>query len=64
MAAFGPGMMLLGERISPSHVSKATFASVMRLSYTIGAGAGLLFFYECSICKMTSTTSRTSSSSS
>ncbi|KAL2038713.1 hypothetical protein N7G274_008471 [Stereocaulon virgatum] len=48
-AAFGPGLMLLWEKISPSHVSKSSFASVMRLSYTIGAGAGFLYFYTLSI---------------
>ena len=41
--------MNLWERISPSHVSKDSFRSVMRLSYTIGAGAGFLLFYSRSI---------------
>ena len=62
MAAFGPVTMLLWEKISPSHVSKGGFASIMRLSCVIGAGAGFLYFYENSICTMTATTSRTSSS--
>lgn len=48
-AAFGPSLMNLWERISPSHVSKESFRSVMRLSYTIGAGAGFLLFYSRSI---------------
>ncbi|KAK4693642.1 hypothetical protein P7C71_g3801, partial [Lecanoromycetidae sp. Uapishka_2] len=47
--AFGPGLMLLWERIAPSHVAKGGFASVMRLSCTIGAGAGFIYFYTCSI---------------
>lgn len=41
--------MLLWERIAPSHVAKGGFASVMRLSCTIGAGAGFIYFYTCSI---------------
>lgn len=63
MAAFGPATMLLWEKISPSHVSKGSFASVMRLSYFIGAGAGFLYFYENSICTMTPIIFRPSSSS-
>ncbi len=55
MAAFGPALMLLWEKLSPSHVHKGGFASVMRLSCTIGAGAGFLYFYENSICTTTST---------
>ncbi|CAF9933819.1 hypothetical protein IMSHALPRED_009489 [Imshaugia aleurites] len=51
LAAFGPAMMLLWEKISPSHVHKGGFASVMRLSCTIGAGAGFLYFYESSILR-------------
>ena len=49
MATLGPGMMLLWERIAPSHVQKGGFASVMRLSCTIGAGFGFLWFYSSSI---------------
>ena len=48
--AFGPSLMLLWERIAPSHVHKGGFASVMRLSGVISAGAGFLYFYNCSIC--------------
>ena len=62
MAAFGPALMLLWEKLSPSYVSKGSFASIMRLSCTIGAGAGFLYFYENSICTITSTTSSPSSS--
>lgn len=51
MAAFGPALMLLWEKLSPSHVSKGSFASIMRLSCTIGAGAGFLYFYENSILR-------------
>ena len=43
--------MLLWEKLSPSHVPKGGFASTMRLSCAIGATAGFLYFYECSICK-------------
>lgn len=49
-AAFGPALMLFWERISPSYVAKGGFASVMRLSCAIGAGAGFLYLYESSIC--------------
>lgn len=49
MATLGPGMMLLWERIAPSYVQKGGFASVMRLSCTVGAGFGFLWFYTCSI---------------
>ena len=49
MAVLGPGMMLLWEKIAPSYVRKGGFASVMRLSCTIGAGFGFLYFYTCSI---------------
>ncbi|MCJ1460033.1 hypothetical protein MMC28_010412 [Mycoblastus sanguinarius] len=50
-AAFGPGLMLLWERIAPSHVHKGGFASIMRLTGAIGAGAGFLIFYNCSILR-------------
>lgn len=56
MAAFGPGVMLLWERIAPSHVQKGGFASVMRLSCTVGAGAGFLYFYSCSIRRSSTNT--------
>ena len=49
MAALPPGIMMLWERLSPSHVQKGGFASVMRLTCTIGAGFGFLYFYTCSI---------------
>lgn len=62
MAASGPALMLLWEKLSPSHVHKGGFASIMRLSCTIGAGAGFLYFYENSIRTKTSTTSHLSSS--
>lgn len=48
-AAAGPGLMLLWERIAPSHVGKGGFAPVMRLSGVIGLGAGFLTFYQRSI---------------
>lgn len=49
VAAFGPSMMLLWERVAPSHVGRGGFAPVMRLSGVIGAGGGFLYFYACSI---------------
>ena len=49
MATLGPGVMLLWEKIAPSYVGKGGFASIMRLSGTIGAGFGFLWFYTCSI---------------
>ena len=53
MAATGPGMMLLWEKVSPSHVGKGGFAPLMRLAGVIGAGAGFLLFYQNSICTAT-----------
>ena len=50
-AAFGPSLMLLWERISPSHVGKGGFASIMRLTAAISAGAAFLTFYNRSIRK-------------
>lgn len=49
MAAFGPSLMLLWERVAPSHVGKGGFAPIMRLSGVIGIGAGFLYFYQNSI---------------
>ena len=49
MAALVPGIMLLWEKIAPSHVQKGGFASIMRLSGTIGVGFGFFYFYTCSI---------------
>jgi len=54
--AFGPSMMLLWERIAPSHAQKGGFASVMRLSCTIGVGGGFLWFYNRSIRGLCPTT--------
>ncbi|KAL9125322.1 MAG: hypothetical protein Q9217_005454 [Psora testacea] len=51
VAAFGPGLMLLWERITPSHVGKGGFAPIMRLSGVIGAGAGFLYFCQNSILR-------------
>lgn len=47
----GPGLLLLWERIAPSHVGKGGFAPVLRLTTAISAGAGFLLFYNRSIRK-------------
>ncbi|KAK4985363.1 hypothetical protein LTR66_008201 [Elasticomyces elasticus] len=49
MTAFGPALMLWWERISPSHVGRGGFASVMRLSGALSVTAGFLFMYQRSI---------------
>lgn len=49
--------MLFWEKLSPSHVPRRGFASNMRLTCAIGATAGFLYFYECSICTMAVITS-------
>lgn len=41
--------MLFMERISPSHVGKGGFASIMRLTFAISAMGGFLLFYSRSI---------------
>ncbi|KAG4436383.1 hypothetical protein IFR05_008139 [Cadophora sp. M221] len=51
MAAGGPGLMLLWERIAPSLVGKGGFAPIMRLSGAIGISAGFLMFYQRSILR-------------
>ncbi|MCJ1251778.1 hypothetical protein MMC30_009016 [Trapelia coarctata] len=43
---FGPGMMLLWNQISPSHVGKGGFASIMRLSGAIGVVAAFIYTTE------------------
>jgi len=43
---FGPSMMLLWERISPSHVGKGGFAPIMRLSGAIGVVAAFIYATE------------------
>ncbi|KAH8816826.1 NADH-ubiquinone oxidoreductase complex I, 21 kDa subunit-domain-containing protein [Xylogone sp. PMI_703] len=50
-AAAGPGLMMLWERIAPSHVGKGGFAPIMRLTGVIGLGAGFLVFYQRSILR-------------
>ncbi|TVY59471.1 NADH-ubiquinone oxidoreductase 20.9 kDa subunit [Lachnellula cervina] len=50
-AAFGPGAMLLMEKLQPSLVGKGGFASIMRLSGAMGLSAGFLFFYQRSILR-------------
>lgn len=47
----GPGLLLLWERIAPSHVGKGGFAPILRLTTAISAGAGFLLFYNRSIRK-------------
>lgn len=49
-SVFGPGLMLLWERIAPSHVGRGGFAPIMRLTTLIGAGFGFIYFYNRSIC--------------
>lgn len=44
-------MMLWWERISPTDVSRKSFASAMRLSGSLGLCAGFLFFYQRSISR-------------
>lgn len=44
-----PGLMLLWEKIAPSHVGKGGFAPIMRLTGVIGAGAAFLMVYQNSI---------------
>ena len=48
-AAGGPGLMLLWERVAPSHVGKGGFASIMRLSGLVGMVGGFGLFYSRSI---------------
>jgi hypothetical protein len=48
---FGPSMMLLWERISPSHVGKGGFAPIMRLSGAIGVVAAFIYATERSTSK-------------
>lgn len=48
-AAAGPALMLLWERVSPSHVGKGGFPPIMRLAGVLGLGAGFLVFYQRSI---------------
>lgn len=48
-AAAGPSLMLLWEKIAPSHVGKGGFAPIMRLTGVISVGAGFLMFYQRSI---------------
>ncbi|RFU25969.1 hypothetical protein B7463_g10363, partial [Scytalidium lignicola] len=50
-AAAGPGLMMLWEKISPSHVGKGGFAPIMRLTGVIGLGAGFLLCYQRSILR-------------
>lgn len=47
----GPGLLLLWERIAPSHVGKGGFAPILRLTTAVSAGAGFLLFYNRSIRK-------------
>ncbi|KAI9826151.1 MAG: hypothetical protein M1832_000600 [Thelocarpon impressellum] len=44
--AFGPALMLLWERLAPSHVGRGGFAPIMRLTGAISAGAGFLMLYQ------------------
>ncbi|RQM07117.1 hypothetical protein DH86_00003465 [Scytalidium sp. 3C] len=50
-AAAGPALMLLWERVSPSHVGKGGFPPIMRLAGVLGLGAGFLVFYQRSILR-------------
>jgi hypothetical protein len=48
--AFGPGLLMLWERLAPSYVGKGGFPSVMRLCLGISAGAGFLVLAQRSTC--------------
>lgn len=48
----GPALLLLWERIAPSHVGKGGFAPILRLTTAVSAGAGFLLFYNRSIRKV------------
>ena len=48
-ACGGPGLMLLWERVAPSHVGKGGFASIMRLTGLVGLVGGFGLFYTRSI---------------
>ncbi|KAI9844263.1 MAG: hypothetical protein M1837_005673 [Sclerophora amabilis] len=50
-AAFGPALMLLWERVAPSHVGRGGFAPIMRLAGAVSATAGFLIFYQSSILR-------------
>ncbi|KZF22701.1 hypothetical protein L228DRAFT_134217 [Xylona heveae TC161] len=49
--AFGPALMLLWEKISPSYVGRGGFAPIMRLTCAVSAGAGFLIHYQRSILR-------------
>ncbi|SLM40352.1 NADH-ubiquinone oxidoreductase, 21kDa subunit, N-terminal [Lasallia pustulata] len=49
--AFGPGLMLLWERIAPSYVGRGGFAPIMRLTCVISAAAAFIKFYNRSILR-------------
>ncbi|KAF2843142.1 NADH-ubiquinone oxidoreductase 21 kDa subunit [Patellaria atrata CBS 101060] len=49
VAALGPSIFGLMERISPSYVGKGGFPPVMRLNVAIGAVGGFLYVYSRSI---------------
>ncbi|KAI9757304.1 MAG: hypothetical protein M4579_003515 [Chaenotheca gracillima] len=51
MTAFGPALMLLWERVAPSHVGRGGFAPIMRLTGAISMTAGFLIFYQSSILR-------------
>ena len=52
MAAAGPGLLLLWEKISPSYVGRGGFAPIMRLTGGLGIGAGFFLFYQRSTCTL------------
>jgi len=51
--AMGPALMMLWERVAPSHVGRGGFASIMRLTGVISLGAGFLVLYQSSACELT-----------
>lgn len=51
VAAAGPALFYMMERISPSHVGRGGFAPVMRLAGAIGLIGGFLTFYQRSSCE-------------
>ena len=49
--ALSPGLMLLWEQVTPSHVGKGGFAPIMRLSGALGICGAVFMLYERSSSK-------------
>ena len=52
LGALGPGLMLMWEKIAPSHVGRGGFAPIMRLSGVLGVAGGFLMLFERSTSKL------------